>query len=290
MQADILSHLLRITIFLLIKKTAESVLVFHQVIQKSDGPYSDFNIKSRSQKYSLYYQQPLYRRPWTELSSFTAISYKRAVTSIDGADLYKDNVTSAQTGLNFRYDTQRGIWYINRNVYYAFPIFDSRSNYLKLDDGILRVHDFGRGFVGTMRANYQVIPNQEQVPYIDQIIAGGIATVRGYSEGLLIGRNGYIVSAELMFPLGPRAIKSRKDKEKYIPFIGNYVKGFVFADYAGIFPYKGSGAVAQGYNSDDFLVSIGLGLRISLHGSPTAKLAWGFPLMRNEHESDYRQG
>jgi len=254
------------------------------------GPYRDFNIRSRSQNYSLYYLQPLYRRPWTELSSYTSISYKKAVTNFDGTDINKDEVTSAQTGLNFRYDTKRGIWYLNQNVYYAFPIFDNRSNYLKLDGGILRVHDFGRGFVGTLRGNYQVIPNQEQVPYIDQIIAGGIATVRGYSEGLLIGRNGYIVSAELMFPLGPRAIKSRKDKEKYIPFIGNYLKGFVFADHAGIFPYKGSGVGAQGYDSNDFLVSIGLGLKISLPGSLTAKLAWGFPLMRNNHESDYRQG
>ena len=45
------------------------------------GPYSIFNIKSRSQNYSLYYTQPLYRRPWTELSSTTSIAYKRAITS-----------------------------------------------------------------------------------------------------------------------------------------------------------------------------------------------------------------
>ena len=254
------------------------------------GPYRIFNIKSRSQNYSLYYTQPLYRRPWTELSSTTSISYKRAVTSFDGFDLYKNEVTTAQTGLSFRYDTKRGIWYLNQNVSYSFPIFDKNSNYLKLDGGILRLHDFGHGFVGTLRGNYQVIPNKRVVPYIDQMVAGGIATVRGYSEGLLIGRSGYILSAELQFPLGPRYIKSKKNKEKFIPFTGNYLKGFVFADHAGIFPYKGTGLGKEGYNQNDFLMSLGFGFRINLPKDIGLRIAWGFPLMRNNHEERNKCG
>ena len=254
------------------------------------GPYSIFNIKSRSQNYSLYYTQPLYRRPWAELSSTTSIAYKRAITSFDGVDIFKDEVTSAQTGLNFRYDTKRGIWYLNQNVSYAFPIFDKNSNYLKLDGGILRLHDFGHGFVGTVRGSYQVIPNQNVVPYVDQFIAGGVATVRGYSEGLLIGRDGYIISSELLFPLGPRAIKGRKHPENLIPFTGNYLKGFVFADHAGVFPYKGSGTGSQGYDQNDFLISIGCGLRINLPKDMTLRLSWGFPLMNNNHEEVDKRG
>lgn len=248
------------------------------------GPYRIFNIKSRSQNYSLYYSQPLYRRPWTELLSTTSVAYKRAITSFDGHDLYKNEVTTAQTGLNFRYDTKRGIWYINQNVSYSFPIFDKASNYLKLDGGILRLHDFGHGIVGTLRGNYQVIPNKRVVPYIDQMIAGGVATVRGYSEGLLIGRSGYILSSELLFPIGPRYIRSKKDKEKLIPFSGNYLKGFIFADHAGIFPYKGTGIGKEGYNQNDFLMSLGFGFRINLPGSASLRIAWGFPVMRNNHE------
>ena len=248
------------------------------------GPYRIFNIKSRSQNYTLYYTQPLYRRPWTELSSTTSIAYKRSVTNFDGHDLYKNEVTTAQTGLNFRYDTKRGIWYLNQNVSYSFPIFDKNSNYLKLEGGILRLHDFGHGFVGTLRSNYQVIPDKRVVPYIDQMIAGGVSTVRGYSEGLLIGRSGYLVSTELMFPIGPRTIRGRKDKEKVIPFTGNYLKGFVFADHAGIFPYKGTGKGSEGYDQNDFLMSLGFGFKINLPGSANLRIAWGFPVMRNSHE------
>ena len=247
------------------------------------GPYEIFNIKSRSQNYSLYYTQPLYRRPWTELSSTTSIAYKRSITSFDGYDLYKDEVTTAQTGLNFRYDTKRGIWYLNQNVSYSAPIFDKNSNYVKIDGGLLRVHDFGHGFVGTFRGNYQVIPDKRVVPYVDQMIAGGVATVRGYSEGLLIGRSGYILSAEMLFPILPRTIKS-KDKTKEIPFLGSFMKGFVFADHAGIFPYKGTGTGSQGYDQNDFLASLGFGFRFNLPKDINLRIAWGFPLMRNNHE------
>ena len=44
---------------------------------------------------------------------------------------------------------------------------------------------------------------------MDLFQTGGLATVRGYSEGLLMGKNGYYASAELMFPLLPRTIKTK---------------------------------------------------------------------------------
>ena len=59
---------------------------------------------------------------------------------------------------------------------------------------------------------YQFSP-QDNIPYIDQFQAGGLATVRGYSEGLLIGRSGYVISGELMFPIAPQQITIKKKTE-----------------------------------------------------------------------------
>ena len=249
-----------------------------------NGPFRIFNIESRSQNYSLYFTQPIIRKPWTELTSTTSIAYKHSATSFDGHDIFEDKVTTATTGLTYRYDTKKGIWYANQNVGYSFPIFDKNSNYLKLDGGVLRLHDFGHGFVGTIRGNYQFIPKRD-VPYVDQMLAGGGTTVRGYSEGLLVGRSGYILSAELMFPIGPRVIYTKKHPNTPTPFIGNYLKGFVFADHAGIFPYKGSGIGHQSYDGSDFLASIGFGTKINLPGELNLRMAWGFPLMSNRYET-----
>ncbi len=252
------------------------------------GAYRMFNIKSRSQIYSLYFNQPIVRKPYMELASTTSVSYKQATSRFDGFDISKDKVSSAQTGLNFRYDSKRGIWYLNQSVGYAFPIFDPDSNYLKLEGGFLRLHDFGHGVVGQLRGNYQVIP-KHVVPYIDQFQVGGMATVRGYSEGLLLGRSGYLLSGELIVPILPRFIAS-KDKTKKIPFLGSFVKGVVFMDHAAVFPYKGSGVGDNGYDANDVLLSMGMGLRITLPGNLSARLSWGFPCIRNSHEEVHKWG
>ena len=218
-----------------------------------------------------------------ELASTVSANYKQATMSFDGVDLNTNKIPSAQAGLNFRYDTQRGIWYLYQNVEYAFPIFDEESNYVKIDGGFTRLHDFGHGVVAQLRGNYQVIP-KDVVPSIDQFQLGGMNTVRGYSEGLIIGRSGYFASAELMFPIMPRTILSR-DKTKRIPFVGNYVKGVAFVDHGAVFPYKGSGAGAEGYDSSDVMLGVGVGLKINLPGNVGARLSWGFPCIRNRYET-----
>ena len=257
--------------------------------QVKNGAYSMFNIESKSHNASVYYSQPLIRKPWMELASVSSIGFKYSETSFEKVKLYKNKIPYIQTGLNFRYDTKRGIWYLGQNASFAFPIFDKQIKYLKIDGGILRLHDFGHGFIGQIRANYQFIPGKDVVPYADQMTAGGMNTVRGYSEGLLIGKNGYIIGTELQFPILARAIKSR-DKSHYIPFVGNYLKGFVFWDFAGIFPYKGSGEGSQTANRNDYLTSLGCGFKINLPKDLSLRLAWGFPLFYNRHEDHHSWG
>ena len=203
---------------------------------------TNLGLKSNSYIYSLYYDQPIVRTRGFEFKTYAAMNYKRARTwsKYDGImrELFgfspfndKDEVTSLDIGFNLRKDTKYGIWYFNQMASQAFPIFDSDSSYFKYSGGLLRLHDFGHGFIGQIRGNYQVIPGKDVVPYADQMTAGGMNTVRGYSEGLLIGKNGYILGAELQFPIMARAIKSR-DKSHYIPFLGSYLKGFTFLDFA----------------------------------------------------------
>ena len=167
------------------------------------GPYKIFDIDSKSYNYSLYYTHPLIRKPTFELNGYAAVNYKQATTTFGGYDINTDKITSAELALNARWDTKRGIWYASQGVYHAFPIFDSSSRYFKYTGSLIRLHDFGHGIVGQFRGLYQFSP-QDNIPYIDQFQAGGLATVRGYSEGLLIGRSGYIISGELLFPIAPQ--------------------------------------------------------------------------------------
>lgn len=264
------------------------------------GPFADiFNIRSNAYQYSLYYSQPLIRKPGFELKSYAALNYKRARTMVDikGLDTKVvdtvDNITSAEVALQARKDTKYGIWYLNQDAYYSFPIFRSErdNNYFKYSGSVVRLHDFSHGIIGQLRGNYQIVPGNKQIPYLDQMQTGGLVTVRGYSEGLMIGKNGYFISGELMFPLLPREITSPRTGNK-IPFIGKYIKGAIFADTAGIFP-----SAKESYNrnlggadGDFFAASVGAGLRIQLPLDLTARLYWGFPLIRNHYEPYSKMG
>lgn len=254
------------------------------------GELADLNLKSKSYQYSLYYTQPIVRKPGFELKTYLAGNYKRARTTMgpisglfDEIEMGLDEVTSVDFALNMRKDTKYGIWYLNQGIGYAIPILNDDSNYLKISGGAVRLHDFSHGFIGQMRANYQVIPNNKHIPYIDQFQAGGMATVRGYAEGQMIGKNGFYLSNELMFPLLPREITSPRSKEK-IPFVGKYVKGAVFADFGGVFPqvdedyYK-----LPGHHGSYFMASIGMGLRVQLPGDLSARLYWGYPLINSTY-------
>ncbi len=259
------------------------------------GPFVDWlNIRSNAYQYSLYYSQPLIRKTGFELKSYAALNYKRARTigELKFLDNQKymdtvDNITSAEIALQARKDTKYGIWYLNQDAYYSFPIFNSDrdNNYFKYSGSVVRLHDFSHGIIGQLRGNYQIVPGNKAIPYLDQMQTGGLVTVRGYSEGLMIGKNGYFISGELMFPLLPRQITSPRTGEK-IPFIGKYIKGAIFADTAGIFPAAKEDYMQGSY----FAASLGMGLRVQLPLDLTARLYWGFPLIRNYHEPYSKMG
>lgn len=248
------------------------------------GDYRALDIRSHGYQYSLYYSQPLIRRPDFELKSYTALNYKRARIEYGIIDYHTtDEVTSAEAALNLRKDTKHGIWYLNQTAYYAFPILDKVSNYFKYSGSVTRLHDFSHGVIGQLRSNYQIIPNNKYIPYLDQIQSGGLFTVRGYNEGIMIGKNGYFMSGELIFPIMPSKITIG---EKERPFLGRVVKGALFADHAGIFPRRAE----DRYDGSYFLASVGMGLRIQFPGSLTGRLYWGFPLIENRYETDKKYG
>ena len=250
------------------------------------GAYTPLDIRSHGYQYSLYYSQPLIRKPDFELKSYAALNYKRArVSYLDDLFHTTDNITSAEIALNLRKDTKRGIWYLNQTAYYAFPIIDSVSNYFKYSGSVTRLHDFSHGIIGQLRGNYQVIPQNKYIPYLDQIQSGGLFTVRGYNEGIMIGKSGYFLSGELIFPILPSSIKKPGSDER-MPFLGRVVKGAIFADHAGIFPRHAE----DYYDGSYFLASVGLGLRVQLPGSLTGRLYWGFPLIHNRYETAMRGG
>ena len=251
----------------------------HNKSEIGRGAYKDFNIENSSDNYSIYYSHPLIRELHKELNSTTSYTYKRAVNRIDGYNMYKDKIPELKTGLNFRYDTLNGVWYLAQNISYAAPWYQDNIDYWKFEGNIARLHDCGHRFTGYFRGNYQYIP-QHKIPFADQMSAGGFGTVRGYSQGLLTAKSGYQLGAEIYFPLGPEEIKINQNPYR----IDEYVRPFVFTDYAALYPDKKAGA--EGFNNSDILLSAGAGLRFQLPYDMALKVAYGVPLRHNKYEHE----
>ena len=135
------------------------------------GDLKPYDFKTRSYIYSLYYSQPLVRKPGFELKSYLAANYKRATISTMFDDYFEfptDEITSLDAALNMRKDTKYGIWYANQGVSVAMPLLDSDSNYVKINGSAVRLHDFSIGFIGQLRGNSQVIPINKYIPYLDK--------------------------------------------------------------------------------------------------------------------------
>lgn len=199
--------------------------------------------------------------------------------------MLEDKIPELKTGLNFRYDTNHGIWYLAQNISYAAPWYQKNIDYWKFEGNFAYLHDFGHRILGNFRGKYQYIP-QDVIPYADQMSAGGFGSVRGYSQGLLTAKSGYQLNAELYFPLAPETFYINCKPYR----TDEYVRPFVFTDYAELYPYKGNGLGAEGHNRNDILWSAGAGLRFQLPYNIVLKTAYGFQLHDNNHERRNKKG
>ncbi len=135
--------------------------------------------------------------------------------------------------------------------------------------------DLGAGFTGLLRLGGQW-SDRDNLPVQEQWQVGGNASVRGYPEGLLIGDSGYLVSAELRYPVFRRiAGLPVRWRERG--------RGMIFLDHGAAFPFKGN---AGGVDSDDFLTSAGLGLSVPLALGLEFRIQAGFPLVARQRDTE----
>ena len=113
----------------------------------------------------------------------------------------------------------------------------------------------------------------EQLPSSEQFQAGGLFTVRGYSEALLTGRNGYAASAEL------RALVYSPPPQQGTG-IRPQVQVIAFIDHGAAFPY----GYSQGTDTDHYLTSAGTGLVLDFGTRVSARLALAWALDKNPAE------
>ncbi len=109
--------------------------------------------------------------------------------------------------------------------------------------------------------------------------AGGVGTVRGYSPDIMIvAKSGYQLNAEIYFPVDPEQFNIGEDVYR----TDDYIRPFVFTDYASLYPYRGDGS-----NYNDILFSACAGLRFQLPYNIVLKATYGVPLRHNKYDNHH---
>ncbi|MEW5822028.1 MAG: ShlB/FhaC/HecB family hemolysin secretion/activation protein [Cyanobacteriota bacterium] len=241
-------------------------------IKITSGPFKDLNIEGNSYNYSGFVSHPFISTRKFDFSGDLGVNFRQVTTFFDETPLFTTQIRSLVVGLNFQYRDKWGYWSSRHSATNGLDLLGGNARFFKYNGYVTRVHNFGHGIIGIFRAACQL--TDDRLPPVEQFQIGGSSTVRGYSEGLLIGDNGYLFSGELRVPLPflPKKIGNLDIRDR--------IRGVVFVDHAGAFPDDGQ--TSQPHHTD-YLTSVGLGLRGSITRFISGRIDWGFGLGRREN-------
>jgi hemolysin activation/secretion protein len=244
----------------------------HGTIDVINGSFAPLDISGRSHDLTVGLTQPFAVSLNRQFAAYGRISSRNSLTQFSGITQQEQDLTVMATGLSGEAHYDDVAWTLDNSFNFGAKTLggDASFTYYRLNAS--RVDSLSQVFqlVTRLGAQYSF---DEQLPSSEQFQAGGLFSVRGYSEALLTGRNGYNVSAELralVYSPPPQQGTGLRPAVQVITFI----------DHGAAFPY----GYSQGTNTDHYLTSAGTGLVLDLGPRVSARLALAWALDRNPAE------
>ncbi len=262
----------------------------HSRIRLGEDGIAALNIKGDVNIYSPYISQELINTDHHLLSVDLGMDFKNVNTNgANGGIKFVDRVRTLRAALNYEESDRLGRTYWNNEVAFGFDWLGGRnstpepgdvalsraragSQFVRYTGAATRVQKMPFGTTGVFRAMGQATP--DRLPPIEQFQLGGAFTVRGYTEGELIGDQGLMVSGEWHVPFFvlPRSW--------HIPGTG-----YSFRDNIQLVTFMDAGAIYShrtiiGEQKDEVAWGMGIGLRARLTKLLTARVDLGIPLLR----------
>ncbi|QVW36377.1 ShlB/FhaC/HecB family hemolysin secretion/activation protein [Geobacter sulfurreducens] len=234
----------------------------------TSGPFESLDVDGTSSDLGLTLSQPFALSPALSVTTFAGFNWKKSTTDFGGDTIFENRTRTLTLGGDLLAIDGYGTWFTRHVLTQGFHDFGGDRSFFKYNGDLVRTFILPDDFSALVRASGQVSGNH-LLPSSEQFQLGGIATVRGFYEGLLIGDDGYFVSAELTLPLFPA------DASVYDVRLSPLLRGAIFFDHGGAFPYKGSG---ESIDHNDFLSSAGFGFILNLAKYLTGRIDFGFPV------------
>ena len=252
----------------------------------TSGEYQNFDLTADTHVFSTYITHPLIESQKGSLSLKASANFKNSTADIGGFQYTNFKDYNIAVGLNGRYNFKNSLLFgsltSTNGIIHDDMISDSMY-FTKVNADGYYIHYLPKNIIATIRAGGQYTP--QDIPFVEQYQIGGMSSIRGYSESLLLGTSSYFASLEMLFPLPflPEEIK--------IPFKENAT--FRMRDAVKLAVFMDNGAVFHNNTnskSTDFLSSVGAGIRVAFSKYLTARFYVGIPILnvKNYDQSSAR--
>jgi hemolysin activation/secretion protein len=234
-------------------------------IYKAGESYTILNIHGKAHVTGIYLTHPIIKKRDRTLDVKFGFDYKDVYDYMLDSIRSKDNIRVFNLGMTYDFiDSAKGRNILNLTYNQGVRDFlggsgkndpdASRLNadgaFAKYTADIIRLQKLPGYNHLMLKASGQI--SDDALFVAEQFMIGGIGSVRGFRPASQSGDSGYFGSAELhLSPIYP-------ERKIFGQNIGDTIKFVLFADNGGV--YRNN--VQPGENKDDYLTSIGAGLRL----------------------------
>lgn len=238
-----------------------------------DGPFVPLDIGGSSRTLSLGASKPLVvsaERLWL---GYGRLAVKSSESTFGGVTQVKSKLNVLTAGVTGDHQIDDAIWTVDANLNAATQSGNADGSFAYLRANTAWLQPLSPQTQWLLRAGVQA-GFSPLLPSSEQFQVGGSASVRGYAEGLLTGRSGYVLSAELRHRM-------------HSPTAGSswpLLTGLAFIDHGAAFPYRPT--PLPDVTSRDFLTGVGVGAVADWAPSVQARVTVGWPLRNRQLDPD----
>lgn len=243
-------------------------------IKVIDGIFESLDITGESSDVDLKLSHPLKISSEVQIGAQAGFHWKKSTTDFDDVNFFLTKVRSAYAGFDYQKIGEGSVTFGRGEVIGGFDDFGGDRSFFKINLDLAYRKELSYGF-GTLLRGAGQIADVHLLPAMEQFQLGGMATVRGYSEGIRLGDDGYLASWELYTPMPSWKVLDHP--------LGQMVKGVIFVDHGGAFPYKGKG---ESNDHTDYLTGAGAGLLFQFTQYLGGRAYLAAPLGEREEHQD----
>lgn len=265
-------------------------IYYSNSVYEEGEEYAILDINGKAHVAGIYVTHPLIKTRNTALEIKLGFDYKDIYDYMLDETTSEDNIRVLNLGFNYNFvDGFYGRNILNLTYYQG--IRDLFGGNGEDDPGTSRMNSDGGFSKGTIDlARIQKLPgynhlilrasgqySNDDLFVAEQFFIGGVGSVRGFDPSMLSGDKGYFVSGELY--IAPPYPETKIFNQN----MGDTLKLVLFADHGGVFKND----VQPGEDKDDYLTSIGAGLRLYATKYVSARLDWAVPMIDDKfHAGD----